>query len=111
MVTEVATDIELIVLRWLDKNRIRYEFQTSLRGGFYQLGGAVVDILISDRMLAWRIFGEYWHKGVEKEGSDILQREILNEMGYTVVDLLEQDLRDRPEETLRLALQGMEMLR
>jgi len=111
MVDVVASDLEIIVLRWLDKHNIIYDFQTSLMGGYYQLGGTVVDFIIPDRMLAWRVMGEYYHKGVEKTGSDITQKEILSSMGYTVVDLLADDLENRLAETMRLALQGEEMLR
>ena len=109
--TTPMTDIEAVVVRWLTQRGIQFEFQTSLMGGFYQLGGAVVDILIPDRMLAWRIFGEYWHRGVTKEGSDTLQREMLGELGYTVVDLWANDIENRLEETLTKALRGEEVLR
>ena len=111
MATEVATDIELIVIQWLDRRNIAYQFQTSLRGGWYALGGAVVDFLLPARMLAWRVMGEYFHRGVEKEGSDVLQREMLTELGWTVVDLYSDDIENRLEETLRLALLGQEVLR
>ncbi len=105
------SDLEAIVYSYLVKRKIGFQFQSSLMGGFYQLGGAVVDFLLPDRRLAWRVFGEYWHRGVEKEGSDIIQREMLTELGWVVVDILADDLQNRPNETLRLALQGVEMLR
>ena len=111
MVEQVMTDIEAVVVGWLNKKNIAFQFQTSLRGGFYQLGGAVVDILLPMRNLAWRIFGEYWHRGVEKEGSDILQREMLSELGWIVVDLWSDDIETRLEQTLTLALKGQEVLR
>ena len=69
----------------------------------------MVDFIIGD--LAWRGMGEYFHKGGEKTGSDIIQREQLVAMGYTVVDLLADDLENRLNETLTLALQGQEMLK
>ena len=109
MTTGVYTDLELIVMGWLNRRGIVYSFQTSLAGGHYQLGGSVVDFLIGN--LAWRVQGEYWHRGVEKTGSDIIQKEQLTALGYTVVDLLEDDLRSRLDETLRLALEGREMVR
>ncbi len=107
----VATDIEELVLQWLDKRGIiDYEFQSSLMGGWYSLGGAVVDILFRERRLAWRIFGEYWHRGVVKSGQDLIQKEMLSELGWVVVDILSQDLETRPDETLIKALRGEEML-
>ena len=111
MVTRIATDIELIVLNYLDRHKIAYQFQSSLAGGFFELGGAVVDILIPDRSLAWRIMGEYWHRGIVPEGKDVIQREMLTGLGYIVVDLQGNDILNRLEETMTKALQGIEMLR
>ena len=111
MVQRVATDIEEIVLRWLDKRKIVYLFQTSLSGGFYALGGAVVDFLLPERRLAWRVMGEYWHRGVVPEGRDILQKELLTGLGYVVVNLWGDDIENRLEETMQKALVGEEMLR
>ena len=105
------TDIETVTYQWLTRRNIEFQFQTSLVGGFYQLGGAVVDFLIQDRMLAWRIFGEYWHRGVTKEGSDLIQREMLMTLGWTVVDMWSDDILERTDETLNLALSGQEVLR
>lgn len=110
MVTEIGTDIEMMVLAWLNKRQIAYEFKSSLLGGFFELGGAVVDFLLRERGLAWRVMGEFWHRGVTKEGSDLIQKENLSAMGWTVVDLWSSDLEDRLEETLTKALQGIEML-
>ena len=107
----VLTDIEAIVFEWLTKRKIPFQFQTSLMGGFYSLGGAVCDFIVEPN-LAWRISGEYWHKTVEKIGSDTIQREQLEALGYIVVDLWGSDLLnpDKREEALQLALQGNEML-
>lgn len=111
--TLVMSDIERIVYDYLTNHGIEFQFQTSLSGGWYSLGGAVVDFLFEDRRLAWRIQGEYYHKGVEKEGSDIVQRELLENMGWIVVDIWGDDIKDptRLEQTMRLALQGREVLR
>ena len=109
MLEQPMSDLEALVYNFLVRRNIPFDFQTSLAGGFYSLGGAVVDFIIGD--LAWRVMGEYFHKGVEKTGSDIIQREQLMAMGYTVVDLLADDLENRLNETLTLALQGQEMLK
>lgn len=108
---EVMSDIETIVYGWLTKRGIVFQFATSLRGGFYQLGGAVVDFILPARMLAWRVMGEYYHRGVVKEGNDIIQKELLGELGYVVVDIWGDDIEDRLEHTLTLALRGEEVLR
>ena len=110
--TLVATDIELIVYEFLVRRRINFQFETSLSGGRFALGGSVVDFLVEPN-LAWRIMGEYWHHGVAKTGSDLIQREMLTNLGYVVVDLWGDDILDpaRLEQTMKLALQGQEMLR
>ena len=111
MVTQlVATEPERIVMDYLNRHKIDYEFQTSLMGGWYALGGAVVDFLLPDRGLAWRIMGEYWHRGIEKRGSDLVQKEILEGEDWIVIDLWEDNIKNRLEQTMRLALQGSEML-
>ena len=112
MVTQTYTDIEGLVLAWLERHKIVYEFQSSLLGGWYSLGGSVIDFLFPDRRLAWRIMGEYWHRGVEKTGSDLIHKELLENIGWTVVDLWESDLKDprRLEQAMGLALQGEEIL-
>jgi len=110
MVTRVATDIELIVLNWLDKRKIVYQFQTSLAGGFFELGGAVVDILLPEHGLAWRISGEYWHRGVVAEGRDAVQREMLEADGWIVVDIWGENILNRLDVTMKKALMGEEIL-
>lgn len=108
---DIYTDLERIVINWLERHKIEYQFQTSLAGGFYELGGAVVDFILSARALAWRVMGEYWHTGVEAEAHDLVQKELLSGLGYTVVDLRGDDLENRLNETLTKALRGEEMLR
>jgi len=55
--------------------------------------------------------GEYWHRGVEVEGRDLIQREQLAALGYTTVNLWGEDIKNKLNETMRLALLGQEMLR
>ena len=109
MVTQVASELELIVLRWLEHHKIVFEPQAWRRGGWFELGGSVVDFIVEPN-LAWRIMGEYWHRGVEKEGTDIIQREGLIADGLVVVDIWEIDIRNKLTETMTKALQGEEML-
>lgn len=110
MTTQVMSDIELIVVRWLERRGIAFNFQTSFAGGFTELGGAVIDITIG--RLAWRINGEYWHRGVEPEGKAALQKEAIEAQGWTVVDIWSSDLEtpEQVNETLTKALRGEEML-
>ena len=108
--TQVMSDLEAIVYDFLTRKNIPFDFQTSLAGGLYQLGGAAVDFIVEPN-LAWRIMGEYYHRGIEKTGSDTIQRETLSALGYVVVDILAEDIENRLDETLTLALQGQEMIR
>ncbi len=112
MDTLVASDIERIVLNWLAKQKITdYEFQSSLAGGRFELGGSIVDFLFPERELAWRIQGDYWHKQIAKQATDSVQRELLESQGWTVVDVWGSDLdtTERVNETLTKALKGEEI--
>ena len=109
MTTQAMSDIEAIVYDYLTKRGINFRFQTNLAGGWYSLGGAVVDFLVEPN-LAWRVMGEYYHRGVIPEGKDIIQKEMLTGLGYVVVDIWGDDIKDRLTQTMRLALQGQEML-
>ena len=103
------SDIEAIVYEWLTKRGIPFSFQVPFFGGRFSLGGAVIDFVL-DNGLLWRIQGEYYHTGVKKEGTDAVQRELLESEGFTVIDLWSSDIEDRTEETLSKALLGQEML-
>jgi len=108
--TQVMSDLEQVVFDFLTKRNIAFDFQTSLAGGLFALGGAVVDFIVEPN-LAWRIMGEYYHRGIEKTGSDTIQKEMLSALGYVVVDIWADDIENRLDETLTLALQGQEMIR
>ena len=104
---QLYTDIERLILEFLLNQRIQFEFKTSLAGGFSEWQG--VEFIIPDGMLAWKIIGEYYYK--VKNGSDIMRKEILAKEGWTAIDLWSSDLETRLTETMRLALQGVEILR
>jgi len=109
-VQQVMTDIETLVYNWLIKHNIAFTFQTSLSGGIYELGGSVLDFLLDDYSIGLRVMGEHWHRGVSKSGADLIQKENLSAMGLVIVDLLENDLENRLEETMTKALLGVEMI-
>lgn len=110
MVKQVMSDLEEIVYNWLSQKKINFQFQSSLAGGYYALGGAVIDFILENR-IALRVHGEYWHRGVVPEGRDLMQKEILTAQGFIVVDLWGEDLKSRLDETMQRALSGEEMLR
>jgi len=106
------SDIEKIIYDWLVKRKIPFEFQSSLMGGRYSLGGAVVDFVITDLNILIRAHGDYWHKQMSQQASDVVQRELLESQGWTVVDIWGSAL-DTPakvNDTLMKALQGQEVL-
>ena len=115
MVTDTRTllgsDLEIIVYRWLVKHKIDFQFQTSFMGGFFNLGGSVVDFIIKDGNIALRVMGEYFHQTVEAQGRDQLQRELLSALGFLVVDVWGLDLENRLDETMYKAINGEEMPR
>ena len=105
------TTPEIAVANWLDKKGIKYNFQTQLIGGFFQsLGDAKVDFELFELGILLRIQGTYFHKGSTVEAKDIIQKERLTGMGYTVVDCWEEDLTpSKLNYTLSEAIQGREI--
>ena len=110
MITPVMTDIESMVAQWLSRNKIVFSFQLWMAGGPYELGGSVVDFTLDELGIALRVMGEYWHRGISKSGSDLIQKESLSAQGWRVIDLWEDDIKNRLEETMLKALRGEEML-
>ena len=106
----IMSDIEKIVYDYLIRRGIQFRFQTAFAGGHFELGGTVVDFLLDDLNLAWRVQGEYYHRGVSVEGKDEIQKEMLTALGWVVVDLWSDDIFNQLEETMMKALRGEEML-
>jgi very-short-patch-repair endonuclease len=106
----VATDIEIAVFNYLATQGEVFEFQTQLLGGMgNEKGDAKVDFTLPEKMLALRVQGGYWHTGVEVEAKDVLQKARLSNMGWTVIDLWQNDLELSFNTTMKLAMQGQEM--
>ncbi len=105
------TQPEAIVKGWLARHNFKYDFQTSLMGGFFELGGAVLDFILIESNIGIRVHGEYWHQGIAKQGRDLIQKEQLLSLGFTaIVDVWEDDVLNRLNETMELAVQGIEMI-
>ena len=73
---------------------IDFTFQSSLQGGRLFLGGMVADFILTTRSLIVRIQGRKWHTGFEQERKDDFQRDILEGMGYHVLDLFDDTIYD-----------------
>ena len=105
-----STDIEKIVYSWLKKHNVEFSFQTSVTGGFgQQIGDATVDFVLLDRNIALRVMGGYWHEGQSKRGIDTVQKERLRSLGFEVVDLWEDDIKQRLDTVMKAAIAGQEL--
>jgi hypothetical protein len=90
-----------------------FRYQVGVNGG-RQLGGAILDFLVESiaPAVAIRVQGEFFHFVDDpSRESDILQKRMIESLGYTVIDILAQDTltRQRTDEVVRLALMGMEL--
>jgi len=107
----MLSSLEKKVVDWLLKNELAFTTQEPLFGGTREIGGAVIDIRLTERNIVLRIFGGYWHTSLKAKARDELGKERLLNEGYIVVDLWEENLTDEKlENTMRLALQGQEAL-
>ena len=110
--TILGSDLEIKVYEWLVRHGFRpgvdFDFQSQLIGlrGVRELGDAIADFVLIKQNLIWRIQGEYWHHTPEQNARDTIQKERLQGLGYTVIDLLEADLNERLEYTLQQAIRG-----
>lgn len=102
---------EYIAWKWLTQHGytpdVDFIYQSSRLGGRSMPGGAVVDIDFPGLLLAWRIQGERFHLGsTGTEAKDQVQKLSLTGLGYTVVDILAEDLIERRNYVLSRAIQG-----
>ena len=65
--------------------------QVNYAGGVGILGGMRVDFGLQDRPVIIRVQGP-WHLFPAAQARDELQRQYLQALGYTVVDLYEEDI-------------------
>ena len=107
----VGSDLEIKVYNWLLKHRIEFEFQSQLIGlrGVRELGDAIADFILTKQNIIFRVQGEYWHTGTEGRARDLMQKQRLEGLGYTVIDLQENDLTNRFEYTMQQAIQGVQL--
>ena len=109
-----GSDLEVKVYTWLIKHgfklNVDFEFQSHLIGGYNrELGDAIVDFVLLKAKIALRVQGEYWHTSVQEKARDTIQKERLRGLGYTVVDLWEDDLLERFEYVMQQAIKGEEI--
>lgn len=101
---------ERIVYKALKDRRLIpgiFDFQSTLTGGRLQLGGMVADFLCERPPLIIRVQGKFWHGEFDRQTGNLMhgdivqgrkddeQGQILNSMGYAVVDFWEDDIYDQ----------------
>jgi len=104
------SSLEKLVWDWLTAHKIPFEAQQKMFGTM-EIGSAVVDFILTERQVAIRCMGGYWHSGLTPVGRDRLGKEKLIEAGYIVVDCWEDDLTRRLDYTLDRAIKGEELPR
>ena len=90
-----------------------FRYQVGVNGG-RQRGGAIIDLLVESvsPAIAIRVQGEFFHFVDDpSRESDILQKRMIESLGFTVVDILAQDTlsRQRVDEVVSMALLGIEL--
>ena len=106
----LLNNLERIVYNWLIKHSILFTAQAPMFGAG-ELGSATVDFILTERNIALRVMGGYWHSGLETNARDLLGKEKLAEVGYTVVDVREENLiAGKIDSTMELAISGQEAL-
>lgn len=107
---QFLNNLEKIVYNWLSKRGILFTAQAPMFGTG-ELGSATVDFILTERRIALRVQGGYWHSTLETSARDLLGREKLTEAGYIVVDVQEKDIMRNVDAVMDLAIQGQEMLK
>jgi len=109
---QFLSDLERRVYDWLAKREIPFTTQEPMFGIAGEAGSAVIDFVLTERNIVLRTMGSYWHSSLESKARDDFGKEQLVNKGYIVVDLQEEDLADdKITHTLRLALEGQEILK
>lgn len=113
----LATLPELIVYDWLTQEQQQFTFQGEFGGGRKLRGGAVPDFVVNwgGKGLVLRVQGEYWHTLPGQGDRDFVQK--MQMMGQyvnglqvaSVVDVWEDDLYQRREHTMTMAMAGIEL--
>jgi G:T-mismatch repair DNA endonuclease (very short patch repair protein) len=97
---------------WLIYNEIPFLPQEKMWGGTLEVGGAIIDFILTQVSIAIRVMGTYWHRGLIPQARDLLGKEKLIEAGYQVVDIWEENLTDDEiDYTMEKAIKGEEIPR
>lgn len=107
-----GSDLEWLVNWWLTQHKIDFQYQAPFLGGRQSLGGQVADFVIPDRRLILGPQGEYWHyASTEKRARTLLGKMALQAQGWTVVFMMERDLKQSLSGTMEAAMRGQQLFR
>ncbi len=99
---------------WLQKHGYEFDFQSSLLGGRIELGGQVADFLLPNELppMIIRVQGLAWHYGFRGDiPKDQKAKDILEGMGYRVIDVDEDDVNERLDYVMVRAMRGEDISR
>lgn len=89
---------ERLLYGWLIKHHISFAYQTNVAGGRAVPGGAVLDFVIYEKAAPMVIrLQSYWHKGAENVYADDIQLNMLQQMGFVVVDIYDYEINSTPK--------------
>lgn len=110
---------ELVVMEYLDRNGVGYEFQKWLLGGRQLRGGQVVDFAVDrgTHTLIWEVQGTYWHTRPGNPQRDEAQKfallglSVFGKPVKGVISLWESRLMSKYERkgVLEMAMSGIEL--
>ena len=109
-----GTAPELLVYDWLERKRVRFEFQSSQFGGRKIRGGIVTDFVvwIGALMMAWRVQGAHWHSSAIAKARDqstkvrLLHTRYYGQKFSAVCDLGEMSIYKSPNHVCEDAMRG-----
>ncbi len=99
---------ELSIARELERMGLAYEFQTSFMGGRMVAGGLVADFYLPNYSLIISVLGEYFHYGLQRTASDVLQALGMNSQGISTIFIDESDALKNPRYYIQEALRGID---
>ena len=94
---KAATSWEMAVAKELDRRRLRYQFQVTIRGAKGSPGSKTLDFYVYSYPNAiLRIQGTYWHSGALNENKDRVEAMLLRIQfpGVRIIDILQVDIEN-----------------
>ncbi len=98
---------ERAVYNALLKLQISFDFQSKMFGGRNVKGGLIADFKIPSLSLIIRVQGEWFHSRSDAKARDMLQKIALTTSGWTVIDILAEDVLRNPTFYVSEAIRGI----